>query len=84
MKYNRVYETEKRFYGGKVYECKVLTGYKCDLGFIEVLADVTLSGDTTRDYVANGWRFSTLRAAKDELENNTVSKERGLGPRLAC
>ena len=68
MKYSRVYETSSRFYGGKTYECKELVGYKCEKGYIKVTGFVTLSGNVVHEYYANGWRFSTLKDAKRELE----------------
>lgn len=55
----------------RVYEGAVLVGYMCEKGFIRIhYYDVTASGNWHRDYYANGIRFSSLKDAKAELENN--------------
>ena len=77
MKYTRVYEIEKGWYNDR----KVLVGYRCEKGIIEVISDITISGNITHEYAANGWRFSSLKEAKNEIETNEVLNERGYGPR---
>lgn len=58
MKYTRIYE------GGE------LVAYECEKGRIDIHDyDVTASGNFHRDYYANGFRFSTLKEAKKELES---------------
>lgn len=53
----------------KIYEGGELAGYKSEKGTINIhYYDVTPSGNFHKDYIANGIRFSTLRAAKAELE----------------
>lgn len=54
----------------RIYECGELAAYECEKGRIDVYYyDVTASGNFHKDYFANGFRFSTLREAKYELEN---------------
>lgn len=58
MKYTRIYETDG-----------TLSAYECEKGRIDIYYyDVTPSGNFHKDYFANGWRFSTLKEAKRELE----------------
>ena len=55
----------------KVYEGGELAGYECEKGKIEIYYyDVKPSGNFHKDYFANGFRFSTLKAAKAEIEKN--------------
>lgn len=55
----------------RVYEQGVLTAYESEKGRIDVYYyDVTANGNFHKDYYANGLRFSTLKAAKQELEQN--------------
>lgn len=59
MKYKRIYDKHGN-----------LEAYECEKGRIEVYyCEVTASGYVPKDYYANGWRFSTLREAKKELES---------------
>ena len=54
----------------RVYEDGVLVAYQSEKGRIDIYYyDVTASGAFHKDYFAHGWRFSTLKEAKKELES---------------
>lgn len=55
----------------RIYDGSTLVGYRCDKGYIELhYYDITPSGQWHIDYITCGYRFSKLKDAKKELENN--------------
>lgn len=60
----------------RIYQHGQLVAYQSEAGRIDIHDyDVTASGNFHRDHYANGWRFSTLREAKKELETKCRYRE---------